>query len=82
MHHPAPVLQNGTHKLLWSFDIYTDHQILARRPDQIIFNKKKRNCNIVDFAIPADHIIKLKECEKKDKYLGLARELKKNCGTC
>ena len=25
----------------------------------------------------ADHRIKLKECEKKDKYLDLARELKK-----
>ena len=32
---------------------------------------------IVDFAVPADHRIKLKECEKKDKYLDLARELKK-----
>ena len=31
----------------------------------------------VDFAVPADHIIKLKECEKRDKYLDLARELKK-----
>ena len=30
----------------------------------------------VDFAIPADHRIKLKECEKKDKYHDLARELK------
>ena len=39
--------------------------------------KKKRNCKIVDFAVPADHRIKLKECEKKDKYLNLARELKK-----
>ena len=28
-------------------------------------------------AVPADHRIKLKECEKKDKYLDLARELKK-----
>ena len=27
--------------------------------------------------ILADHIIKLKECEKKDKYLNLDRELKK-----
>ena len=26
---------------------------------------------------PADHRIKLKECEKRDKYLDLARELKK-----
>ena len=30
-----------------------------------------------DFAVPADHRINLKECEKKDKYLYLARELKK-----
>ena len=39
--------------------------------------QKKRTCKIVDFAVPADHRIKLKECEKKDKYLDLARELKK-----
>ena len=39
--------------------------------------QKKSNCKIVDFAVPVDHIIKLKECEKKDKYLYLARELKK-----
>ena len=32
---------------------------------------------MVDFAVPADHRIKLKECEKRDKYLDLARELKK-----
>ena len=31
----------------------------------------------MDFAVPADHIIKLKECEKKDKYLDLAMKLKK-----
>ena len=77
MHKPAPVLENDTHKLLWDFDIHTDHLISARRPDLIINNKKKRTCKIVDFAVPADHRIKLKECEKKDKYLDLARELKK-----
>ena len=32
---------------------------------------------MVDFAIPADHWIKRKEREKSDKYLDLARELKK-----
>ena len=39
--------------------------------------KKKRTCKIVDFAVPTDHRIKLKESEKKYKYLDLARELKK-----
>ena len=32
----------------------------------------------MDFALPADHRVKLKESEKKDKYLDLACELKKN----
>ena len=78
MHKPAPVLENATHKLLWDFNIQTDHLIPARRPDLIIINNnKKRTCKIIDFAVPADHRIKLKECEKKDKYLDLARELKK-----
>ena len=39
--------------------------------------QKKRTCKIVDFAVLAGHRIKLKESEKKDKYLDLARELKK-----
>ena len=77
MHNPAPVLENNTHKLLWDFDIHTDHLISARRPDLIIINKKKRTYKIIDFAVSADNRIKLKECEKKDKYLDLARELKK-----
>ena len=68
-----------THKLLWNFDIHADHLISARRPDLIIINKRKRICQIVDFAVPADHRIKLKECEKRDKSLDLARELKKLC---
>ena len=65
MHNPAPVQENATHKLLWDFNIQTDHLIPARRPDLIII------------AVPADHRIKLKKCEKRDKYLDLARELKK-----
>ena len=42
MHNPAPVLENDTHKLLWDFDIQTDHLISARRPHHIIITKKKR----------------------------------------
>ena len=76
MHNPAPVLENDSHKLLWDFNIQTDHLIPARRPDLIIINKRKRICKIVDLAVP-DHRINLKESEKKDKYLDLARELKK-----
>ena len=71
MHNPASVLKNDTDKFLWDFGIQTDHLISARRPE------KTRTCKIVDFAVPAHHRIKLKESEKKDMYLDLARELKK-----
>ena len=40
----------------------------------------KRTCKIVVSAVPVHHRIKLKESEKKDKYLDLSWELK-NYGT-
>ena len=68
-----------------------DRLISARLLDIVIINKNKRTCQIVDFAVPADHS-KLKGSKKKDKYLDLARELKKtvehesdgdtNCNWC
>ena len=77
MHNPASVLENDMHKLLWNFDKQTDHLTSARRTDLIIISKKRKINKIVDIAVPADHRIKLKECEKRDKYLDLAIELKK-----
>ena len=50
---------------------------MTRQPDLIIINKKKRTCRIVDFAVPTDLRIKLKESVKKDKYLDLVGELQK-----
>ena len=61
MHKPESVLENETHKILWDFEIQTDHLITARRPDLVLINKKKRTCHFVDFAVPADHRVRLKE---------------------
>ena len=72
MHNSEPVLENEMNKILWDFVIQT-----ARQPDLMILNKKKRTGQIVDFVVPADHRVKLKECEKGDKFLDLDRELKK-----
>ena len=52
MHNPAPVIENDTHKLLWDFNIQTDHLISARRPDLIIINKKKGNLQNCRFCCP------------------------------
>ena len=66
MQNPASVLENETHQLLWDVEIQMDHQILARRADIIIINKGKENLQNCGLC-----------CEKKNKYLGLGRELKK-----
>ena len=51
-----------------------DHLNSTRRPDIVTVNKKKkRTCRIVDFAVPADCRVKLKEGEKREKYLDIAR---------
>ena len=92
MHNPESLLENETHKLLWDFEIQTDHLISARWPHLIMIYKKERTRRILNFAVPADHRVKLKECEKNDKYLDLAWEWKKpvdhesdgytNCNWC
>ena len=73
-------------QLLWDFDIQTDHlatdsqgQLLNKktRPHHNHQKKKKKKIwKVVDFAVLTDYRIKLKESEKRDKYLDLARELK------
>ena len=43
MHNPESVLENEMHKVLWDFEIQTDHLISARQQDLVIVNKKKEN---------------------------------------
>ena len=39
---PQSAFENEPHKLLWDFEIQTDHLISARRTDLVIVNKKKK----------------------------------------
>ena len=43
------------HKILWDFDIQTDHLILTRRLNLEIINKKRGLCRSIDFTILTDH---------------------------
>ena len=55
-----------------------DHLIAARRPDLIIINNKKRKfAKLLTLLSQLTTEKKMKECEKRDKYFDLARELKK-----
>ena len=43
LYNPESVLENETHKILWDFEIQTDHLISTRRPDRVNKKKKKEN---------------------------------------
>ena len=66
------------HIVIWS-QVYNNNKNnnLGKTTSPSDNQLKKRPCRIVDFTLPADHSIKLKESEKRNKYLALARELKK-----
>ena len=68
MHKLEFILRSETYRILWDFEMQTDHLIPVRRPDL-----RERTCCQVDFAIPATYRVKIKENKKRD----LARELKK-----
>ena len=64
-------------KILWDFNIQTDHVIEHRRPDVVVLDKKEKTCYLVDVAVPGDSRVESKEKEKIHKYQDLARELRK-----
>ena len=57
------------HIIFWGSEIQTGYLIPTRCPDLVVVRKRK-NCPSPKFSI--DHCVKIKEGEKRDKYLDLA----------
>ena len=45
--------------------------ILTKRQDLVLINKNKIICHQVDFGVPADNRVKIKETKKINKNLAL-----------
>ena len=73
---PESIQENETHELVWDFEIQMDHLISAIPPNLAVVKKKIKEIKR-ELAVLADHTIKLKESELKDKFLDLTREQKK-----
>ena len=76
MHKSESVLENETHQILWYFGIRTDHLISARRPVLWLIIKKKVDI-LLDFVVPVDQRVKIKEKEKTGNFSELPRKQKK-----
>ena len=77
-HEPESVLESEDYEILWDFSIQTDHTIETPRPDQVVVDKERRPCKIIDLAVPGYSRIEEKEKEKIEKYQDLIRELTKD----
>ena len=60
IHNPAPVLENDAHKLIWDFDIHTDHLILGQKTRPYNNQQKKKenlqNCRLCYPGCPQNKI--------------------------
>ena len=74
MHNPESIGKNATHKILWNFEILTDHQFLGGRPNLVLINTTKRTRRFEFFGFPADQGVNMNVTETMDLYFDLNRE--------
>ena len=70
MRDPESAPKNEMRKLLRDFQIQTTRSNDSQQ-------QKKRNCYLMVSVDPADHRVKMKDSNNRDKYQRLARVLKK-----
>ena len=52
------------HKILKDFEIQADYPILVRKSDIVLINQKKISYYLVDFAVFADHRVKIEKVKR------------------
>ena len=67
-HEPAPVTENEECKILWDFNVQTDHVIEARRPDMIIIDNCEEIMQNCRFRSPLPYKSK-HEGSRKDRKI-------------
>ena len=81
MYKSKTVQVNKTLKILWDFDInmdpLMDPLIQPRKLHQVVLNKKIQMCHLVDFTIPADHRLKIKESKNLERIPESCQGVKK-----
>ena len=77
MHKLESVPENEMHNIPFVLKTQRGHPTLDWRSDLFLINNKEMTCNLANFVVPVYHKVKIKESEKRNKYLSFARKLKK-----
>jgi hypothetical protein len=73
------VLENQIYKLYWDREVRTDIRVLPNRPDILLYDKDKKEVNLIDIAVPLSHNIQNMHVQKINKYAELATEIQQMC---
>ena len=69
--------KDGAFEIWWDRPIETTVKLDHNRPDIIVINRQDNEWIIVEFSVPWDKNVLLKEEEKVSKYIPLAKEVRK-----
>ena len=75
-HQPNGVIESDEVKILWDVNMQCD-SLIECRPDIVVVLEKKKECKIIDIAVPRGSRIVEKEIEKMEKYDDLKSEIKR-----
>ena len=65
-HTPEKLVESDRPKILWDYDVRTDHRIQARTAGLILVNKENQKVAVIDIAIPWDtRVVEKSTVEKK-----------------
>ena len=69
------VTKIGNKELWWNKTIMLPNKVNHNRPGLVIWNNKAKECKVIDFSVPLDQNISMKETEKVNNYIPLVCEL-------
>lgn len=73
---PETIIENEDTKIYWDLTITTDIGVEHNRPDMVVWHKKLKTVEIIDFAVPQDYNLARTYGEKISKYEALAYQIK------
>ena len=71
------ISEDGQYEVWWDRPIETTVKLDHNRPDVVVINRQDKEWIIVEFSVPWDKNVLLKEEEKVSKYIALAKEVRK-----
>ena len=69
------VTKTSNIEVWWDIPVKLSNRVKHNRPEMIIWDKQKLQCKVIDFSVPLDNNVPMKETEKINNYIPMISEL-------